>query len=101
MTAKGHSTEKGTDMNATAETNAVRELDSREMDGLEVTLLWYEQEDYASVVVADSKTGEAFELVLGAGDSARDVFHHPYAYAALRGLEYGTRVLDDELALTP
>jgi hypothetical protein len=100
MTAKGHSTEKGTDMNATAETNAVRELDHRETDGLEVTLLWYEREDYASVAVVDSKTGEAFELVLGAGDSALDVFHHPFAYAAHRGLEYGSRVNEHELALT-
>jgi hypothetical protein len=80
---------------------SVRELDRREMDGLEVTLLWYPQEDYASVAVSDSRTGEAFELVLGAGDSALDVFRHPYAYAALRGLEYGSRVSDDELALAP
>ena len=82
-----------------AATHTARELDHRETDGLEVTLLWYQQEDYASVVVEDSKTGEAFELVLGAGDSALDVFHHPYAYAALRGLEYGSRVIEHDIAL--
>jgi hypothetical protein len=91
---------KGVDMTVGTDTRAVRELDHREQDGLDVTLLWYEREDYASVVVADSKTGEAFELVLGTGDSALDVFHHPYAYAALRGLQYGSRVAEDELALT-
>jgi hypothetical protein len=80
--------------------DSVRELDHREMDGLDVTLVWYEQEDYASVVVVDSKAGDVFELVLGAGDSPLDVFNHPYAYAALRGLEYGSRVAHDELALT-
>ena len=59
-----------------------------------MTLLWHEQEGYAKVAVVDSKTGEAFELVLGAGDSALDVFHHPYAYAAHRGLEYGSPTSD-------
>jgi hypothetical protein len=91
--------QRGVAMYAAADSHAVRELDHRETDGLEVTLLWYEQEDYASVAVVDSKSGEAFELVLDAGDSALDVFHHPYAYAAHRGLEYGSRVNESEFAL--
>jgi hypothetical protein len=37
-----------------------------------------------SVAVHDGKTDEAFELAVGEGEGARDVFHHPYAYAASR-----------------
>jgi hypothetical protein len=97
MRTADHRKRRGVTMQAAIPT--ARELDHRETDGLEVTLLWYQQEDYASVVVADSKTGEAFELVLGAGDSALDVFHHPFAYAAHRGLEYGSRVTEAEYSL--
>ena len=96
MRTTGHPEQKGTAMPAAAETHAARELDHRETDGLEVTLLWYEHEDYASVAVVDSKSGEAFEIVLGATDDALDVFHHPYAYAAHRGLEYGSRLSESE-----
>lgn len=65
----------------------VSELALREADGLEVALLWHRREGFVSVVVADSRTGEAFELVVRATDNALDVFHHPFAYAAHRGLE--------------
>ena len=40
-----------------------------------------------SVSVNDRRAAEAFELVLDAND-ALDVFSHPYAYAAWRGLEF-------------
>jgi hypothetical protein len=99
MRTTGHPEQRGDTVSATATAHAVRELDHREADGLEVTLLWYEQDDYASVAVVDSKTGKAFELVLSAGDSALDVFHHPYAYAAHRGLEYGPRASEHEYAM--
>ena len=59
-----------------------RELDSRISDGIHVRLLWHQADGHLSVAVHDDKTGEAFELTVGAGDSARDVYHHPYAYAA-------------------
>jgi hypothetical protein len=62
------------------------ELASREADGVRVTLLWHRHEGFVSVVAEDSKTGEAFELVLSDADNALDVFHHPFAYAAYRGL---------------
>jgi hypothetical protein len=65
-----------------------KELAVRAMDGLEVALLWYTREGALSVVVNDSRTHDSFELVLGDGDDALDVFHHPYAYAALRGVDY-------------
>jgi len=58
-----------------------RELDSRSVDGIEVTLLWSKRSDKLSVAVSDHRTGEAFTLP-AAPDNALDVFHHPYAYAA-------------------
>jgi hypothetical protein len=76
--------------------SATRELAHRATDGVEVALLWYPSNDVVSVQVVDAKAGEAFELVLGEGDRPLDVFHHPYAYAALRGLEIGS-TRDSEL----
>jgi hypothetical protein len=69
-----------------------RELDHRVNDGLEVQLLWHPEADRISVKVYDAKTGDDFELDVDAPD-AMDAFHHPYAYAASRGLEFvaGTR----------
>ncbi|HET9287034.1 MAG TPA: hypothetical protein VFO26_05705 [Gaiella sp.] len=75
-----------------------RELAFRATDGVEVTLLWHQHNDYVSVTVFDSKTGERFELVLDDGESAMDVFHHPYAHAARRGLDYHLRSGEYELA---
>ena len=69
------------------EASATRELDHRATDGVEVTLLWYPSNDVVSVRVDDARAGETFELVLGEGDRPLDVFQHPYAYAALRGLD--------------
>jgi hypothetical protein len=63
------------------------ELAFRESDGLEVSLLWFERVGFLSVAVHDAKTGEAFELVLTESDNALDVFNHPFAYAAFRGLD--------------
>ena len=59
-----------------------RELDSRVSDGIHVRLLWNPADGRVSVAVHDSKTGEAFELVVGEGERARDVFNHPFAYAS-------------------
>lgn len=66
-----------------------RELDSRANDGIHVRLLWHPRDGHASVLVKDSKTGETFELPVRDGDRARDVFHHPYAYAAKRSQTIG------------
>lgn len=71
-------------------TSATRELDHRTTDGVDVSLLWYPSNDVVSVRVVDAKAGEAFELVLGEGDRPLDVFRHPYAYAAARGLDVGS-----------
>lgn len=61
-----------------------RELDSRVSDGIHVRLLWHPADGHTSVAVHDQKSGEAFELPVAEGDSPRDVYHHPYAYAAAR-----------------
>jgi hypothetical protein len=68
-----------------SETSAsTRELDSRVSDGIHVRLLWHSVDSRVSVAVQDTKTGETFEVPVGAGDRPLDVFHHPYAYAARR-----------------
>ena len=61
------------------------ELAQRENDGIAVTLLWHSLTDRLTVAVRDWRTGEAFDLDAEARN-AMDVFHHPYAYAARRGL---------------
>jgi hypothetical protein len=63
-----------------------RELDSRISDGIHVRLVWLQRTDTAVVEVDDRKTGESFTVEVGARERALDVFHHPYAYAALRGI---------------
>ena len=73
-----------------------RELDHRTADGVEVSLLWHADSDFLSVVVSDTRAGEAFELVLDDRDDALDVFHHPYAYAAVRGVDVRRRVPEEE-----
>lgn len=60
------------------------ELDSRVSDGVQVRLLWHPADGRVSVAVHDDKTGEAFELSIAEGERPREVFQHPYAYAAGR-----------------
>ncbi len=59
-----------------------RELDRRTADGIEVRLLWSQNDGRVTVAVTDTKNGEAFELPVREGELALKVFHHPYAYAA-------------------
>ena len=63
-----------------------RELHSRSGDGLDVTLLWCEDDGQCSVAVNDSRTGDAFRLEVREGENAMEVFNHPYAYAAWHGI---------------
>jgi hypothetical protein len=72
-----------------------RELAFRSVDGLEVTLLWNADEDRLTVSVYDPAVPEFFE-VPAPSDRALDVFYHPYAYAAQRGIEYGASVIEIE-----
>jgi hypothetical protein len=83
-------------MSTVATSTDIRELDHRTADGVEVALLWDATRDYLSVVVSDTRANEAFELVLDDRDDALDVFHHPYAYAVHRGLEFGSGAREDE-----
>jgi hypothetical protein len=57
-----------------------------------VFLLWNRGNGQLTVVVDDLQTGDAFELVAGDGKQALDAFHHPFAYAAARGIGYRGQV---------
>ena len=56
-------------------THIKRELDRRTGDGIEVRLLWCQNDGHVTVAVTDTKTGEAFELPVLEGERAREVFH--------------------------
>jgi hypothetical protein len=58
------------------------ELDYRESDGIEVSLLWNRSDDSLSVYVSDIRTNDTFELPVTAAH-AREVFLHPYAHAGV------------------
>jgi hypothetical protein len=64
-----------------------KELDFRTNDGVEVALLWREGQERLIVEVVDRKVADAFRLEVAATE-ALDAFHHPYAYAAFRSVEY-------------
>lgn len=64
----------------------IRELDRRRSDGIDVRLLWNQTDDQVMVAVFDAKTGDEFHIEVHARESL-DAFHHPYAYAAVRGIE--------------
>jgi len=66
------------------------ELARRESNGITVRLLWSRRTGLVTVAVADAANDEYFELVLGEHERALDVFHHPFAHAAARGLDFGT-----------
>jgi hypothetical protein len=67
----------------TQTTTLFEELDHREGDGIEVSLLWSRTDDSLAIVVLDSKREERFEFAVAA-DKARDASQHPYVYAAAR-----------------
>jgi hypothetical protein len=69
----------------------LRELDHRRVDGVDVWLLWRESDDRVLVAVVDDTSGARFGLEVHAGESALDVFRHPYVYAAERGIDVGSR----------
>ncbi len=55
------------------------ELDRRTGEGIEVRLLRSQNDGRMTVAVTDTKTAEAFELPVRAGERALEVFPHPYA----------------------
>ena len=66
------------------------ELASRETNGITVSLFWTRSTNLVTVTVADAANDEYFELVLDEGEPALDVFNHPFAHAAARGLDFQT-----------
>jgi hypothetical protein len=62
-----------------------RELAVRQGDGLQVTLAWDPADGTLTVSVEDLRDGAVLRVPVGA-DRPMDVFHHPYAYAARRGV---------------
>jgi hypothetical protein len=74
------------------------ELASRKTNGITVRLLWSRSTNLVTVAVDDAADGAYFELILDGNDRALDVFHHPFAHAAARGIEFRTgqaqRLLD-------
>jgi hypothetical protein len=61
------------------------ELARRGYADVEIALLWSKETDIFTVSLADPESG-TFELVLASNERPLDVFMHPHAYAALRGL---------------
>ena len=74
-------------MNAVRPHRSICELASRESNGIDVTLLWNPRTGELRICVSDARTGAYFELD-AEPEKALDVFHHPYSYAALRGIPY-------------
>jgi hypothetical protein len=66
---------------------AIRELDHRRSDGIDVWLRWCERDGRTLVEVRDSKTGGHFTIEVRDDERALDVFRHPYAYAAWRRID--------------
>jgi hypothetical protein len=64
------------------------ELAARDSNGIWVQLLWTKSTDCLTVAVNDFESGDSFEIVLRDHERPLDVFHHPYAYAAARGVEF-------------
>lgn len=71
-------------------------LAERKNAGIHVTLLWAEDTNSVAVLVHDDSTDDQFELSVEPGANALDIFEHPYAYAAWRGVDY--RLADLRLA---
>jgi hypothetical protein len=70
------------------------ELAHRAVDGLEVALLWCPEPPRLLVAVIDTRTGATFQVPVGEDDNALDVFLHPYAYSAWRGIDYSEPVAE-------
>ena len=73
------------------------ELMSRESSGITVRLLWSRATNLMTVAVADAPSDDYFELVLDEHEPALEVFNHPFAHAAARGLEFRTRRPEPEM----
>ena len=68
------------------------ELHRRANAGIQVSLWWSPTSGRTWVAVLDARADAAFELPVRTGERARDVFDHPYAHAARRGVRTTRRV---------
>jgi hypothetical protein len=59
--------------------SAIRELDQRKNDGIDVPLFWESQSNPVWCFVEDERSGES--LRFGVAADALEAFHHPYFYA--------------------
>lgn len=75
-----------------------QELAHRENDGVNVWLLWDAHASRVFVLVHDSRLGDSFEVEANSAQ-ALEVFHHPYAYAAARGVGFRTAADDRQPAV--
>ena len=73
------------------------ELISRESSGITVRLLWSPATNLVTVAVDDAASDDYFELVLDEDEPALEVFNHPFAHAAARGLQFRTRRPEPEV----
>ena len=67
---------------------AIRELNHRSNDGLDVRLLWNSLTNRVSVTVEDQRTGEVYEFDVVDPEDALIAFYHPYAYSSRGWLEH-------------
>lgn len=88
MTDPARRQREGEVMRPTRSGETWKELAGRVSDGLEVTLLWSESAGRVKVAVADARLAEQFEFEV-AGADALAAYHHPFAYAAGRGVRFG------------
>ena len=65
-------------------------LASRKNAGIRVALLWAADTNTVAVLVRDDSTNEQFELLVEPEINPMNVYKHPYAYAAWRGIDYRT-----------
>ena len=73
----------------TTQTDRPREvLASRRSAGILVLLLWAADTNTVAVVVRDDNTEDDFELLVEPGVNPMNVYDHPYAHAAWRGIDY-------------
>ena len=89
-------------MTSTVDTAAAQivELDERESNGIRVTLVYDRVTLTPSVLVWDQQAQRSFVLEVLERESPWDVFHHPFAYAAFRGLKEPTPEQPEALAYT-
>jgi hypothetical protein len=58
--------------------------------GIRVALLWAADTNTIAVLVRDDSMNEQFELLVEPETNPIDVYEHPYAYAAWRGVGFRT-----------